>query len=322
MKQPIRIGILGAAKIAPISILGPAKDLPDVSVTAIAARELARAEAMASAHGVPHAVAGYEALLARHDVDLVHVALPASLHAKWSIRALQAGKAVLCEKPFALSGAEARAMVAAAGMAGLPLIEAFHYRFHPAMLEALRLIGDGAIGAPLGGEAVFSVPIAWSETEFRWRPELGGGALMDLGAYCIHALRQIAGEPRVRNAAAAVSHGVDETTAADLAFPGGFEGRIETSMAAGQRRAHLRVQGEAGSIEVTNFMAPQIGCRFRMERGGKVDMLRVDPRSSFAWQLDHVVAVLRGEADPMTGGRDAIANMEAIDAIRARPGAI
>ena len=318
VNEPIRIGILGAAKIAPISIFAPAKNRPAVQVVAIAARDHARAQAMARVHDVPHALAGYETLIARDDIDLVHVALPASLHAEWSIRALEAGKAVLCEKPFAVNAYEARAMVAAAERAGRPLIEAFHYRFHPAITEALSLIRGGAIGAPQSGEAIFDVPIAYSETEFRWRPEMGGGALMDLGCYCVHALRQIGGEPAVAEASAAMVRGVDETTRAELAFPGGFVARLQTSMAGGGLKAGLRVQGEAGSLEVTNFMAPQVGCRFTLERNGETDVLPVDPGSSFAWQLDHVIAVMRGEAEPLTGGADAISNMAAIDAIRER----
>src|SRR5581483_7211602 len=273
-----------------------------------------------NAHNVPHALAGYDALIARDDIDVVHVALPASLHAEWSIRALEAGKAVLCEKPFALNAGEARAMVAAAERARRPLIEAFHYRFHPAITEALRLIRDGAIGAPLSGEAVFDVPIAYSETEFRWRPEMGGGALMDLGCYCVHALRQIGGEPTIAQARASIVRGVDETTTAELMFPAGFTARLETSMAGGGLKARLQVKGERGSIEVTSFIAPQIGCRFTLEHNGERTVLPVDQGSSFAWQLDHVVAVMRVEAEPLTGGQDAISNMAAIDAIKQRAG--
>jgi len=322
VSRPIRIGILGAAKIAPLSIFGPAKARADVEVTCVAARDPARATAFADTHDVPHVAASYAELVGRDDVDLVHVALPASHHAEWSIRALEAGKTVLCEKPFAMNAAEARAMVEAASRCGRPLIEAFHYRFHPVMTEALRLIADGAIGKPLAGESAFSVPIAYAPTEFRWRPELGGGALMDLGCYCIHALRQVAGEePEVSCATAAMVHGVDETTEAGLAFPSGFAARLATSMAPGGLNAYLRFRGDEGLISITNFMAPQIGCQFTLERNGELKTLAVDPGSSFAWQLDHVVAVMQGHAKPLTGGADAIGNMAVIDAIRAQAAA-
>ena len=314
----IRIGILGAAKIAPAALIGPVRERTDALVTCVAARDPDRARRYADEHAIAHVAQDYAALVARDDLDLVYVALPASGHAEWSIKALEAGKAVLCEKPFAMNAAEARAMVAAGEAAGRPLIEAYHYRFHPVMTETVRLIGEGAIGRLLGAEADFNVPIAFQPTELRWLPETGGGALMDLGCYPLHTLRSAVGEePVITRAAMVMSRGVDETTEADLAFPGGVTATLKTSMAPGGFSARLFLRGETGAIDIRNFVAPQLGCRMTLTRGGQATDLPIDPRPTYAWQFDHVMEVLAGRAAPLTGGADAVATMEAMDAIRA-----
>lgn len=314
----IRIGILGAAKIAPDALLAPVREHDDAQVTCVAARDPERARHYADAHGITHVAQDYAALVARDDLDLIYVALPASGHAEWSIRALEAGKAVLCEKPFAMNAAEARAMVAASAAAGRPLIEAYHYRYHPVMTETVRLMAEGAIGRLSSAEANFNVPIAFQPTELRWLPETGGGALMDLGCYPLHALRSAVGaEPTVSRAAMVMSRGVDEATEADLAFPGGVTATLKTSMAPGGFSARLFLRGETGSLDIRNFVAPQLGCRMTLTRGGQATDLTVDPRPTYAWQFDHVMEVLAGRAAPLTGGADAVATMAAIDAIRA-----
>jgi len=314
----IRIGILGAAKIAPRSIIDPVRDRKDATIVCVAARDPARARRYANEHGVPEVAADYAALIARDDIDLVYVALPAAFHAEWAIKALEAGKAVLCEKPFAMNAAEARAMVAAAEKAGRPLIEALHYRYHPVMTEALRLIHDGAIGRLLDGDADFNVAIPFQPLELRWLPHMGGGALMDLGCYPLHALRiAVGGEPEIAGASMTMSRGVDETTHARLVFPSGFTANLRCSMAPGDFSARLFIRGETGSVEVLNYVAPQIGCRLILTQGDTVTELPIPARTTFAWQFDHVMDVLERGATPLTGGADAIATMAAIDAIKA-----
>ena len=314
----IRIGILGAAKIAPRSIIDPVRDRKDAEVVCVAARDADRARRYANEHGIPEIAADYAALVARDDIDLIYVALPAAFHAEWTIKALEAGKAVLCEKPFAMNADEARAMVAAAETAGRPLIEALHYRYHPVMTQALQLMGDGAIGRLLDGDADFNVAIPFQPLELRWLPHMGGGALMDLGCYPLHALRIAVGEePAIASASMVMSRGVDETTHAELIFPGGFQANLRCTMAPGDFSARLFIRGETGSVEVLNYIAPQIGCRLILTQGETVTELPIAPRTTFAWQFDHVMDVLEGRARPLTGGADAIATMAAIDAIKA-----
>jgi len=317
----IRVGILGAAKIAPRALIDPLRDRTDAVAACVAARDPVRARHYANEHGIADVAADYAALVARDDIDLVYVALPSSHHAEWSIKALEAGKAVLCEKPFALNATQARAMVAASEAAGRPLIEAFHYRYHPVITETVRRVRDGAIGKLVEAEADFSVPIPYQPTELRWLPETGGGALMDLGVYPLHALRTtIGGEPQVTSASMEMSRGVDLATEARFMFPGGVPATLKTSMAEGGFSARLFLRGETGSIEILNYVAPQIGSRVTLTQGDKVTDVPIAPRTTYAWQFDHVMDVLEGRATPLTGGADAIATMEAVDAIRAAAG--
>ena len=313
---PIRVGILGAAGIAPWGMLQPANRRDDVVVSAIAARDPARARAMADQHGVAHVAARYGDLIARDDVDLVYVALPVSGHAEWSIRALEAGKAVLCEKPFAMNATEAAEMVAAADHAGRPLIEAIHYRFHAVTDRALEIMRSGVLGRVVEASGEFVYPVPFKLSEIRWRAALGGGAAMDDGCYPIHALRTLLQrEPTVTSARSRYAHGVDAETWAELRF-GETSARIHVSLETEAPKALIEIIGEAGRLRIDNFITPQWKGALTLERGGVVETPRIDGLPTWDAQLAHVVDVLRGNCAPLTGGRDAIANMAVIDAVK------
>jgi len=314
--SPLHIGILGAAKIAPWALVKPAQARSDVTVTAVAARDPNRARAFAAEHGIANVAESYEALIQRDDVDLVYVALPPGSHAEWTIKALDAGKAVLCEKPFAMNLAEVQAMVDASVRNGLPLFEALHYRHHPVMLKAIDLVQSGVLGTLQSLEAVFDVPIAYSETELRWQKALGGGSLMDLGTYCLHAVRMLAqSEPTVLAASAQIEHGVDAAFEATLAFAEGVTAKISSSMVPDRVMSQLTAIGSLGRLDITNFIAPQMGCRSALTLGGKVEELPIDPVATFEAQLEHVVQVMRGQCQPIVGGKDSLAHMGLIDEI-------
>ncbi|MGE3251886.1 MAG: Gfo/Idh/MocA family protein [Hyphomonadaceae bacterium] len=318
---PIRIGILGAARIAPRALIKPARAHGGFALQAVAARDPARARAFAAEHAIAEAAADYAALVARDDLDLIYNALPPGMHAEWTIRALEAGKAVLCEKPFAMNAREAQAMVDASARTGRPLMEAFHYRFHDVLVRAFAMARDGTLGALKHAEAHFSVPIRYRPGELRWEQTLGGGALMDLGCYCVHALRMAAGgEPEVASAHVKMKRGVDTRTEARLAFPGGATGTLTTSMTTLRPTARLIIEGEKAKLSILNFVAPQWGCRFTITENRKRRELPTDGAPTFVKQIEHVAAVMRGEALPLTGGADAVANMAAIDAIYAKAG--
>ena len=316
----LRIGLLGASKIAPGAVIEPARRNPAFVVTAVGARDAGRARAYAQTHGIAGVAGSYADLVAREDVDIVYNALPPAGHEEWTIAALEAGKTVLCEKPFAKSAAPARAMAAAAERTGQVLLEAFHYRHHNVIRRAEAIVKSGVLGRLVRAEGAFNVTIPRDPDELRWRADLGGGGLMDLGCYPLHALRTLIGaEPRVLSAKATFEDGVDAEMAASLAF-GDVEASLACSMIDKRFAAPLTLTGEAGSLTILNYMAPQLGCRFTVTIGDVTTSEPTDGPATYDAQLEHLRAVLQDGAAPLVGGADAIANMTAIDAIYAAAG--
>ena len=315
----IRIGLLGASRIAEAAVIAPSAKSDAFVVTAVAARDPSRARAYAEKHGIPGVADDYAALMRREDVDVVYNGLPPSGHAKWSIAALEAGKAVLCEKPFALNAGEAAQMVAAAERTGNLLLEAFHYRHHAVMHRAVAIVASGALGRITSGKAKFDISIPNTPGELRWIASLGGGALMDLGVYPVHALRTLIGaEPEITGAKGRFIDGVDAEMSASLRFPKGIEAEIHCSMVAKEASLNsitLTLTGEAGSLDIVNFLAPHYGCRFTTTIDGVTIVEPVEGPTTFEAQLEHLRAVMLDGAPRLTGGPDAIANMTAIDAI-------
>ncbi len=311
----IRIGILGAAKIAPPVVINPARDNPDFEVVAVGARDPERARAYAAEHKIPNVAKDYEALVQREDVDLVYNALPPAGHARWTIAALQAGKHVLCEKPFAMNAAQVRRMNEAAAKSGRKLVEAFHYRHHTVMKQAVEISRSGELGNLVRVDADFSVPIPYREGELRWTREHGGGALMDLGCYPAHALRSVMGsEPRVLGASCILEHDVDLTTRAELEF-GAVSSSLTCSMAPGRFIANLKLRGEKGTMEIANYIAPQMGCRFTVTVDGEERSEPTAGPATYVAQLAELGDVLlRGKSQLITAA-DSLGNMSLIDAI-------
>jgi predicted dehydrogenase len=315
---PLRIALLAASRIAVGAVITPARDRDDVEITAVAARDPARARAYAETHGIAGVADDYDALIARDDVDVIYVGNPIAGHSEWTIRALEGGKAVLCEKAFALNADEARAMVAAAEAAKRPLLEAFHYRFHNVIRRAEAIVASGELGALRRADATFDATIPYDPDEIRWRADQGGGALGDLGSYPSHALRTLVkAEPEVVAATIDMQHGVDATTAAELRFPGDLASSLRCSMVAERFDATLTLEGEKGRLTIRNFIGPQMGCSFRVWIGEDMRQEPTDGPTTYAAQLEHLVQVMHHGATPLTGGADAIANLGLMDAIRA-----
>lgn len=315
----LRIGLLGASRIAPRAVIEPAAARDDVTVTVVGARSREKAQVYAAEHGISQ-VADYEGLVDHPDVDLVYIALPPSEHLDWTRRALEAGKGVLVEKPFAMTGDEAQAMAEAADRAGRPLLEAFHYRFHDAFARAQAVLAQERLGRIVSAEAVFDAHIARREGELRWVRALGGGALMDLGCYALHALRTLLGEePQVLAADCDLEQGVDAATRARLRF-GEVEAAIACDMRPAARRDALTITGERGRLEFSTFVAPhREQARLSVVDGetGEPEALSTAGATTYAAQLEHVVEVMAGRAAPLTGGADAVAQARAMDAIYA-----
>ena len=315
----IRIGLLGASRISRGAIIEPAAKIDGVEVRYVAARDPDRAAEFASEHGIPHVAPDYESLIASDSVDLIYNGLPPSGHASWSIAALEAGKAVLCEKPFAMNADEAQSMVDAAERTGGVLIEAFHHRYHPAWIRALEMLQSGAIGAVQNLSGRFNHPIPFDPGEIRYKPELGGGALMDLGCYPVHWARSVMGnEPEVVSASA-VRHasGVDTSMQAQLEFPSGVIATIECSMSEelpDELDVELKVEGESGTMIMTNPLVPHAGNQTIVQKGVNASSETTSEESTYYYQLLHTARVMKGEARPLTGGADAVGNMQVLDA--------
>jgi len=315
-----RIGILGAAGIAPRAIIAPARRRADVVIAAVASRRPAAAAAYADQHGIPVAYAGYDALFADPEIDLVYNALPPAGHAEWTIKALAAGKHVLCEKPFAMTADEARAMVAAADATGRVLMEAFHDRYHPAFLQLLAL--KPRLGAIRGLKAEFRVDIPWDPSNIRYDPVQGGGAMMDLGCYPLHWLRSFLGaEPEVASASARLCElGSDTRVEAELLFPGGIPASLFADIQDGPFRGLLRIEAENGTVELDNPCLPHNGHSFREEIGGSFRQYTVAGGTTYDYQLAAFLEAVDAGAALPTGGADAIGNMMALEKIYERAG--
>ncbi len=314
-QRVVRIGLLGASKIAPLAIIEPALKIEGVEVHAVAARSKEKAVAFARKHNIANAVAGYEALVARDDVDLIYNALPPSGHLEWTVKSLRAGKHILCEKPFSMNAAEARFMVQEAAASDLCLIEGFHYRYHPLMEKIQSLLPE--IGAIEHIDAFFGVSVRNKSTEFRYQAELGGGATMDLGCYPIHLIRTIVGQqPSVTNAIASrVAAGVDRSMDISLAFDNGVTGSASCSMHLAQfYKAKAIICGSTGSISINNFLHPWMFHKVRLESNRRKWRGKAKGgESTFFYQLEHTLGVLAGKWPALTGGSDAIENMQIIE---------
>jgi len=318
----IRIGILGAAAIVPMALTNPAQSVPDVQILAIAARDPKRAYRMAKKQHIPRVHQTYSALLADHDIDAIYNPLPNALHAEWTIKALKAGKHVLCEKPFASNAAEAEEMARVANETGLVLSEAFAYRYHPLTARVKQIITSGELGKIKHLEAEFSFLLP-SLNNIRFNYELGGGALMDCGCYPVSLVRFLAGaEPRVEHAEAHLYRPeVDHRIRADLSFEDGCTARVVCGMLSPRLfTSVLKVEGEAGSLRVLSPFQPHLFHRLTIKKSGSTIKERVPGENSYTLQLRAFIKAIHRGTKLNTDPTDAVGNMRVIDAIYEKAG--
>jgi predicted dehydrogenase len=317
MSLPLRIGVLGAARIAPAALITPARSVPEVAVAAVAARNRERAQAFAAKHGIARVHDDYAALLADPEIDAIYNPLPNNLHCEWTVRALAAGKHVLCEKPFASNAAEAESMAAAAARAGRVLMEAFHYRYHPLAAKMIETAQDGTLGRVQRIETAMCIPLPLPGN-IRYDLALGGGATMDVGAYAVHMMRHLAGaEPTVLQAEPRLaSPRVDRSMIAEVSFEDGRTGRIQCSLfSLALLKISARVIGDKGELLVFNPVAPQHGYRFRVRTASGTRKERFSGPPTYEHQLRAFARSVREGTPPITNPADSIATMRVIDAI-------
>jgi xylose dehydrogenase (NAD/NADP) len=314
MSEPLRWGVLSTARINELVLAG-ARSSAQVEVLAVASRDGATAEGYAREHGIERAYGSYDALLADPEVEAVYISLPNALHVQWAIRALEAGKHVLCEKPLSRRSADAARAFDAAERCERLLMEAFMYRHNPQTARVVELVAEGAIGRLRLVRASFSFYLD-DLTDVRMRGELEGGGLMDVGCYCVNAIRLLCGEPLCAQAEQLVGGaGVDVALAGVLGFADGLLAHFDCGLVLSSRD-ELVVLGEQGSLH----LADPWHCRtpgIELRRSGRSELIETPAANSYALELENLAAAIRGTAAPLLGREDAIGQARAIEALYA-----
>lgn len=317
-REPLRIGVLGAARITELSLVGPARTTGH-RLVAVAARDRSRAAAFADEHDVERVVDSYADLLADPEVEVVYNPLANGLHGPWNLAALAAGKHVLSEKPSASNAEEAAEVRDASVKSGSVFMEAFHYLFHPVTRRLHEIVESGELGELRRVETLVAIP-APGDSDPRWSLSLAGGALMDLGCYGLHAVRMLApwagGAPRLVSAHGeqrSGAPGVDEWLDADLEFPSGATASARCHMAYDDLEMSCRVIGSRGEALAPNFVLPHLDDRLVVRTPDGERTERLGTRSSYTYQLEALAAHIRRDSPLPLDGDDALATMQLID---------
>jgi D-xylose 1-dehydrogenase (NADP+, D-xylono-1,5-lactone-forming) len=308
----VKWGFLSTANIND-KLLPGAEASPDVDLVAVASRDAGRARAYARERGIERSYGSYDELLANPDVEAVYISLPNSMHVEWSIRALEAGKHVLCEKPLSRHLNDVEQAFDAADKNGRILMEAFMYRHNPQTKRLVELVEGGAIGRLRIVRAAFSFPLA-NATNVRLNAELEGGGLMDVGCYCVSGSRLLAGEPTaVYGQQVVAASCVDELFVGTLSFPGGVLAEIDCGLVLPERD-ELEAIGEEGSIfldDPWHSRSPVLELR----RDEGTERIELEPEDSYRLQLENMSAAIRGRAEPLLGRADALGQARALEAL-------
>ena len=308
----LRIGVLGASRIAESAIVAPAHELGH-RLVAVGARDPQRAQAFADKYDVERVLPSYDAVINDAEVDVVYNPLANALHAPWNLAAVAAGKPVLTEKPFARNRIEAARVAEAAEKAGVPVVEGFHYLFHPATRRALELAGGDTVGDITHVEVRMAMPEP-AAGDPRWSLELAGGALMDLGCYGLHVMRQLGHPSVVRAHAKEHSPGIDAWCDVELGFPSGATGLSTNSMVADDYSFTIQIIGTKGDVKVHNFIKPHEDDRVSIRTPAGTEVEHLGTRTSYSYQLEAFAAhVLHGAPLPIDLA-DAVENMAYVDA--------
>lgn len=321
----LRWGLLGTGRMALRFVAGLRE--AGLRAESAAARDPARAREFAAATGLPRYHESYQALLEDSAIEAVHISLPNVLHGEWTVRALEAGKHVLCEKPAALDGAECARAVAAARRSRTLFMEGFMYRCHPVFDLAMALVAGGRIGAVRRLESAFCYDMGDRPGENRMHRDRAGGALLDVGCYCLHWSRMMAGaaEPLDVEASSVLgATGIDVTTRASLVFPGGIKADFECALRGPIRKAAV-VHGEAGRIEIPEpWHPPAEGAEIRVVIPGEPEEVyrAGDGLGLFAREaLRAEEWASRGEC-PILPWKDSLGQARALEALRRAAGHI
>ncbi len=309
-------GILGTARINR-SLIPPLRLSFRNQLLAVASRDDERAAAYAAERDIPRSYGSYEALLADDDIDVVYIPLPNKLHATWAIKAAEAGKHVLCEKPLALTVEEVDQMQAAATRAGTILMEAFMYRFHQRTLQVKALVDDGAIGVLHHIKGGFTFALN-REGDVRWDNQLGGGSLWDVGCYPLNFARFITGmEPEnVFGHQVTGESGVDISFTAQLQFPGNITAQFDSGFRT-QFRMYTEVSGSKGSIHLPMAFKPGLRSYIYLTRGNNKERIAVDGNMLYLDEVEEMASCVTEKRQPILSLAESRGNIAAIQALYA-----
>ena len=316
--RPLRLGILGAARIAPFALIRHAHQLEGVDLVAVGEeyQSADRLERYARKHRIPQTYRSFDELLANPDIDAVYIPLPISMHADWCIKAIEAGKHVLCEKPFAANATEAQRVLDASAGTGLVVAEAMHFRYHPLVDRVREIIRSGEIGELQRIDASFSAYLPFND--FRFDYATGGGGTIDMGCYPIGFVRAVTEEePTVLEAEAGL-HGtlIDRWMRARMELESGCEVRLFVGMRCSKLLSvSMKIKGSEGSIGILNFIKPEVYHRLRIRTEAGVRNERVSGGSTYKAQLKAFVEAVRDGTQPVTTVSDAVKNARVIDAV-------
>jgi D-xylose 1-dehydrogenase (NADP+, D-xylono-1,5-lactone-forming) len=312
VNAPVRWGILSTAHINR-KVIPAVHASEETELLAVASRDQARAEEYAREWKIERAYGSYEALLENADVDAVYISLPNSLHCEWSLRAIEAGKHVLCEKPMSRHVEDVEEAFDAAAKNGRILMEAFMYRHHPQTERLLQLVAEGAIGDLRVIRSCFSFSLYDTEN-IRLRTDVEGGSLMDVGCYCVSGSRLLAGEPeRVYAQQFVGPSGTDWVFTATMRFPGDVFAVFDCGTAL-PVRDELEAIGSGGSLfldDPWHCVEPVIELR----RDEGTERITIEPADPYRLEIDNLSHAIRGAADPLLGREDAVAQARVIEAL-------
>jgi len=313
----LRWGVISTANIGRAAVNPAIQASNNGELVAVASRESEAARVFAEQHGIPRSYGSYQDLLDDPDVDAVYNPLPNSMHLEWSVKAMEAGKHVLCEKPLALDEDECRVMAAAADANGVKLLEAFMYRFHPRTQRVVDLVREGAIGDLRVIRSSFTFRLT-QPGNIRLDPDLGGGALMDVGCYCVNVSRTMAGAEPVEVQATAnwTDRGVDEEMAGSLRFPGGVLAVFDCSLAM-ERCEFYEVAGTKGHIRIESaFLPGKDDTPILHHRGREGVTTEVVPGADeYEAMVEHFADCVLNDGPLQYSAQEAALNMRTIEAL-------
>jgi xylose dehydrogenase (NAD/NADP) len=312
----VQWGVLSTARINAKFLAGVARS-DECDVLAVASRDADRAATYARANGIERSYGTYEQLVDDPDVEAVYISLPNSMHIEWTERALHAGKHVLCEKPLSRRAADVEAAFDVAESAGRLLMEAFMWRHNPQTDRVVELVAEGAIGRPTLVRAAFSFAIgAGDEANVRLSAGLDGGALMDVGCYCVSAARLLAGEPEAVSGHQLIGgDGVDVAFTGSMRFGSGMLAHFDAGIALANRD-ELEIIGDEASL----FLDDPWHCRepvIELRSDGGVQRIELQAADSYQLEAENFSAAIRGWAEPRLGRADAVGQARVIESLYA-----